>query len=126
VLRAVMAGVSVVVASVTGVVIGLVTAHPSRGLWAALGVAVAGGGLLQVAISYRDSRRSEPTHASGPGAVAIGGSAGKITTHVSGPHAPGAAVDGSHGVLASGPGSVSVGGDVTGTVSTEVEEHPAS
>jgi hypothetical protein len=128
VLRAVMAGISVIVASVTGVVTALVTAHPSRGLWVALGVVVAVGGLLQVVVSYRDNGRTGQAQASGPGAVAIGGSAGKIMTHVSGTYAPPSAAERSYGVLASGPGSVSVGGDATGAISTEFtsDEEPSA
>ena len=118
--RAGAAGVSVVVAAVSGVVTALVTAHPSRGLWVALGVVVVVGALLQAAVTYGDHRRSQRVSASGAGAVAVGGSARNIHTGVHDDHAAVARPDKGDGVTASGPGSVSVGGDVTDQVSTEV------
>ena len=56
--RAVAAGVSVVVAAVSGVVTAIATTHPSRGLWVALGVLVILGALLQAAITYGEHRKS--------------------------------------------------------------------
>jgi len=126
--RAVAAGVSVIAAAVTGVVTALVTAHPSRGLWVALGVAVIVGAALQAAVTYskRDKSSgehasSQPVNASGAGAVALGGSAKEdIHTRVHGTHFSAAVSDTRDGVTASGPGSVGVGGDAAGPISTEV------
>jgi hypothetical protein len=102
------------------VVTALVTSHPSRGLWAALAVLVIAGAGLQVAVTYSE-RRGRRVAASGPGAVAIGGSArGKIRTRVHQSHATATApADDQGGVTASGPGAVSVGGDAR-AVSTDV------
>jgi hypothetical protein len=120
VLRALAAGVSFVLAAAVGVVTALVTAHSSPGLWAALGVIVCVGGALQGAVTVNE-RRAGRVSASGAGAVAVGGSAAKISTRVGGSQGS-AATPGADGVTASGPGAVGVGGDVTGPVSTEVTE----
>jgi hypothetical protein len=81
--RAVMAGVSVVVAAVTGVVTALATAHPSRGLWAALGAAVVVGALLQVAVTYGEHRK--PNHdADSPSADAVTSQGGKYRVDLRG------------------------------------------
>lgn len=117
-----------VVAAASGVVTALVTAHPSRGLWVALGVAVVVGAALQAAVTYseRDKSPSEPSesrrvNASGAGAVAVGGSAKEeIHTRVHGKRFSAAVPDTGDGVTASGPGSVGVGGDTAGPISTEV------
>ena len=119
VLRAAAAGVSFVLAAACGVVTALVTAHSSRGLWVALGVLVIVGAALQVAVTMNGQRAPGRVTASGPGSVAVGGSAGKISTRVTGVRRP-AVTPGGDGVTASGPGAVGVGGDVTGPVSTEV------
>jgi hypothetical protein len=110
-----------VLAAACGVVTALVTAHSSPGLWAALGVLVVVGAVLQVAVTVNERREGERVTASGAGSVAVGGSAGAITTRVTGSHKPGV-TSGDEGVTASGPGAVGVGGDVTGPVSTEVNE----
>jgi hypothetical protein len=115
--RAVAAGVSVVVAGVGGVVTALVTAHPSAGLWVALSVLLVVGGVLQFLVTAGDRQSSRPVTASGAGAVAVGGSAGKIRTLVHG--SPGPSGEPAGGVAAAGPGSVAVGGDAAGPVSTE-------
>ena len=117
--RALAAGMSVVVAGAVGVVTALVTAHPSAGLWVALGVLLVVGGVLQVLVVARDRRSSRAVTASGAGAVAVGGSAGQIRTRVRGDPGPAGRPDGD-GVAAAGPGSVAVGGDAAGPVSTEV------
>ena len=110
-----------IVAAVTGVVTALVTTHPSRGLWVALGVAVIVGGALQVAVTYTGRKTSQRVNASGAGAVAVGGSARKkIHTRVHGTHLSAVAPDTQDGVTASGPGSVGVGGDTAEPISTEV------
>jgi hypothetical protein len=119
VLRALAAGVSFVLAAAVGVVTSLVTAHSSPGLWTALGVLVCVGGALQGAVTVNERRAAARVTASGAGAVAVGGSAGKISTRVEGSHGS-AAAPGGDGVSASGLGAVGVGGDVTGPVSTEV------
>jgi hypothetical protein len=116
--RAVAGGVSVIVAAASGVVTALVTTHPSRGLWVALGVVVIVGAVLQGAVTYGDRRKAGRVSAPGAGAVAVGGSAGEIRTKVHGSYGP-PAVQGQDGVTASGPGAVAVGGDA-GPVSTDV------
>jgi hypothetical protein len=128
VVRAAAAGLSVIAAAVTGVVMALVTAHPSQGLWVALGVAVLIGGGLQGWITYRERSGSKPVQASGAGAVAVGGSSHReIRTHVRGvqisPTEPGK----DDGVAAAGSGSVGIGGDAIGRISTDVtgDEDPA-
>ena len=68
-----------------------------------------------------ERRSSGRVTASGAGAVAVGGSADKISTHVTGTSTPAGTPSG-EGVTASGPGAVGVGGDVSGPVSTEVTE----
>lgn len=123
-LRAAAAGVSFVLAAASGVVTALVTAHSSRGLWVALGVLVVVGAALQAVVTMNERHAAGRVTAAGAGSVAVGGSAGTITTHVTGSRAS-AAVRGEDGVTASGPGAVGVGGDVTGPVSTEVTEADA-
>jgi hypothetical protein len=119
--RAAAAGITVIVAAVIGVVTALVTTHPSRGLWVALGVVVVLGAVLQGVVTYGERRRQPHVDASGAGAVAIGGSAREaIQTHVQESHVPAAASDEHDGVIASGPGAVGVGGDAEGPVSTNV------
>lgn len=122
--RAVAAGVSVVVAGASGVVTGLVTAHPSAGLWVALSVLLVVGGVLQVVVSRGDRDSSRAVMASGSGAVAVRGSAGKIRTNVRGRLSAAPQPDGD-GVAATGPGSVAVGGDATGPVSTDITDTTA-
>lgn len=124
--RAVAAGISVIVASASGVVTALVTTHPSRGLWVALGVAVILGAVLQAALTFGEGKKPRRTQASGTGAVAVGGSAQDIGTHVDGSHGPAATPSGRDGVSASGPGSVSIGGNAAGRISTDVtgDEEP--
>lgn len=115
-----MAGLSTVLGAVVGVVTALVTAHPSGGLWAGLGVAVAAGAVSQAAVTAGERRERGRVSASGAGSVAVGGSArGRITTRVGGVNAPPAAACGQEGVTASGPGAVGIGGDA-GPVSTDV------
>jgi hypothetical protein len=119
--RAIAAGVSVVVAAASGVVTLLVTAHPSLGLWVALGVVVIVGAVLQAAVTYGERQRSHRVDASGAGAVAIGGSArGRIRTQVHGSGVPTPVSNKRDGIVAAGPGAVSVGGDAAAPVSTEV------
>jgi hypothetical protein len=119
--RAVAAGVSVIAAGISGVVAAEVTAHPSNGLWVALGVALIVGAALQAAVIYTEQKRSRPVEASGAAAVAVGGSTHKeVRTRVHGKPASGAARDTRDGVVASGPGSVGVGDDAEGPISTEV------
>jgi hypothetical protein len=119
--RAVAAGVSVVLAAAGGVVTVFVTQHSSLGLWVALVALVVLGAALQVAVTVGERRSRRRVVASGPGAVAVGGSAGGIRTRVEGAHgSPAAPAEGD--VVASGPGAVSVGGDTTGPVSTDVTD----
>jgi hypothetical protein len=120
-LRAAAAGISFVLAAASGVVTALVTAHSSRGLWVALGVLVVVGGVLQAALTVNERRSPGRVAASGAGAVAVGGSASKISTRVTGSHGPAVTPDGD-GVTASGPGAIGVGGDVTGPLSTDVTD----
>lgn len=118
--RAILSGVSVVLAAVCGVVTALVTAHPSRGLWVALGVVVVAGGVSQVAVTYGERRGRGLVEARGAAAVAVGGSArGAIRTRAVGGRVPPAVPGGESGVVASGPGAVSVGGDAGGPISTD-------
>ncbi len=120
--RAVLAGISVILAALSGVVTALVTAHPSRGLWVALGVAVFVGAVLQAAVTYGERRKHSRVEASGAGAVTIGGSAhGEIHTRVIGRHMPSAASGDQDGMIASGPGAIAVGGDAAGPISTDVQ-----
>ena len=60
--RAVAAGASVVVAAVVGVVTTFATQHPSRGLWASLGVLVVLGAVLQALVTCppTSSKASSP------------------------------------------------------------------
>ena len=119
-----LAGLSVVLAAVSGVVTALVTAHPSRGLWVGLGVAVVAGAVSQAAVTLGERRERGKVKASGPGSVAIGGSArGRITTRVVGGGVPHGVPGDQEGVIAAGPGSVSVGGDA-GQISTDVAVDP--
>jgi hypothetical protein len=117
--RAMAVGLSVILATVSGVITSIVTQHPSRGLWAALGVLTVIGAALQALVTVADRRSSRKVVASGAGSAAIGGSAAEIRTQVRGSfdahqHHP-------HGdVVASGPGAISVGGDASGPISTEV------
>lgn len=118
-----------IAAAATGVVTALVTAHPSRGLWVALGVVVIVGAVLQAAVTYSEHKRPRRVEASGAGAAAVGGSAQQeIRTRVHGKRTSRAVPDGRDGVIASGPGSVGVGGDAAGRISTEVtgDEDPAT
>jgi hypothetical protein len=123
--RAVLAGATVILGAVCGVVTALVTAHPSRGLWAGLGVTVVAGALWQAAVTYGERRERSRVEASGAGAVAVGGSTrGEVRTRVRGKGTqPAAAASAQGGVISSGPGSVSVGGDA-GPVSTDVMGQP--
>lgn len=110
--RAVLAGVSVALATVCGVVTALVTAHPSRGLWVGLGVLIVAGAVSQAAVTYEEKRGRARVEASGDASVAVGGSAsGTITTRVYGgqvqPTSPGR----QEGTLARGAGAASVRGD---------------
>lgn len=117
--RAVAAGVSVVLAAAGGVVTVFVTQHSSLGLWVALVALVVLGAALQAAVTVGERWSRRRVVASGPGAVAVGGSAGEIHTRVKGAHNPPGAPSGGD-VVASGPGAVSVGSDTTGPVSTDV------
>jgi hypothetical protein len=124
--RAVAAGVAVIVAAASGVVTGLVTTRPSRGLWVALGVAVLMGALLQAALTFGEGRKVRRAVASGAGAVAVGGSArGEIRTRVRGRHVPPSVTDDHDGLIASGPGAVAIGGDAARPVSTDVTSSDA-
>jgi hypothetical protein len=71
--RAGAAGLSALAAAASGVVTALVTAHPSVGLWVALGVLVVIGAALQAAVvvgERRSSRRMAAARAaSGEGAA---------------------------------------------------------
>lgn len=79
----VLAGVSVVVAAVIGVVTALATTHPSRGLWAALGAAVVVGALLQAMVSYSEHHRTR-NDADTPGADATPAAGGKYRADLRG------------------------------------------
>jgi hypothetical protein len=119
--RAVLAGASLIVASVGGIVTALVTAHPSRGLWVALGLLVVVGAVLQAALTYDERRRHNQVKASGAGAVAVGGSArGEIRTKVTGHHIRPEVPAEQDGVTASGSGAVGIGSDAAAPISTEV------
>lgn len=117
--RAIAGGVSVVVAAGVGVVTALVTAHPSTGLWVALGVLAIVGAVLQVVVIGRERGSPHRIIATGPGAIAVGGSARKIRTRVRGKAMPSDRPEGD-GVAATGAGAVSVGGDITECASTDV------
>jgi hypothetical protein len=81
--RAGAAGVSAVAAAAAGVVTALVTAHPSLGLWVALGVLVVIGAGLQAAAVAGERRvsRARGTRPDGPGEVPA---AGDVTNTISG------------------------------------------
>ncbi len=117
--RVIAAGMSVVVAAACGVVAAVVAVRPALGLWVALGVLAAAGAGLQMLVTAGERAGQRGVLASGAGAVAVGGAAGKISTHVRAGQVPATATDGD-GVIAAGPGAVSVGGDATGPVSTDV------
>lgn len=119
--RAIAAGVSVVVAAGTGLVINLVTADRSLGLWAALGALLLLGVFLQVAVSIGERRPVQRVAAVGTGSVAVGGSAGEVRTHVHGRINTTVPKD-TEGVIASGPGAVGIGGNARGPLSTNVTE----
>lgn len=123
--RAVAAGMSVVVAGIGGVVTALVTTHPSTGLWVALSVLLLVGGVLQVVVASGERRSARTVTAPGPGAVAVGKSAGEIRTRVHGVLGPAAQPDGD-GVIAAGPGSVAVGDDAAGPITTDITGTGAS
>ena len=119
-LRAAAAGFSVIVAAVSGVVTALATAHPTRGLWVALGVLVIVCAALQAAVTLTDRGSSRRVVSAGAGAVAVGGSAGEIRTRVEDSASP-VVMPGGDGVVASGTGAIAVGGDAAGPVSTNVD-----
>jgi hypothetical protein len=116
--RAVAAGAAFALAAASGVVTALAAADTSAALWAAFGVLVAGGAILQGWVTVAERRSGLRVGASGAGAVAVGGSAREVHTRVRG-HGPEVMRDGPWDVAASGPGAVSVGGD-TGPVTTDV------
>jgi hypothetical protein len=122
--RGMAAGASVVIATFSGVLTGLVTQHASPGLWVALGVVAVLGGGLQVAISGSDRQTRGRVAALGSGSVAVGGSSGEIRTRVSGRKSSSEKGAAGEGVVASGDGSVGVGGDAPGPISTEVTGIP--
>jgi hypothetical protein len=68
--RAVAAGLSVVIAAVSGVVTTLVTAHPSVGLWASLCVVVLVGAGLQAVATLNERRQRVERHNSDAAAAA--------------------------------------------------------
>jgi|SRR5271166_6781830 len=107
----VAAGVSVAVVA-GGVVTGFPTQHSPLGFWVALVAFVVFGRVLQAAVTVGGRRSRRRVVASGPDALAVGGSASEIHTGVKGMHSPPAAPGGG-GVIASGPGAVSVRGDAT-------------
>lgn len=109
-LRAVAAGIAVVLAAATDLTIALVTSRPSAGWWVALGVLVVVGVLLQVAVTYHD-KGSRDVGAVGSGSVAVGGQARKIRTLVRRAGVRPGSSRSSPGVSALGAGSVGVGGD---------------
>jgi hypothetical protein len=80
--RAVAAGVSVVVAAASGVVTALVTTHPSRGLWVALGVVVIVWAVLQAAVTYGERRKPQKAEAADTDAAGL--RAGKYVVDVPG------------------------------------------
>jgi hypothetical protein len=121
--RAIAAGVSVIAAAASGLITSLVTAHPSWGLWVALGVVVVVGAVSQAAVTLRERRSVPRVSASGPGSVGVGGSArNEIRVKVRGKAAPMKGPDTGDGVVASGQGAVGVGGDAEGRISTDVTD----
>ncbi|MGW9024714.1 hypothetical protein ACWGQ5_10845 [Streptomyces sp. NPDC055722] len=122
--RAVAAGLSVVVAAASGLVTNVVTERRGIAWWVGLVVLVVVGALLQGWLSLKE--RAEPSvSASGPGAVAVGGtSRGPVETRVSGVSAGQPRTAGDTGVSASGPGAVAVGRDVEDAVRTDVQGVP--
>jgi hypothetical protein len=118
--RGIAAGLTFLLAAAAGVLAAVLAAKPSAGLWVALGVLVVAGAVLQGALAVAERRSKRMVLASGPGAVAIGGSAGEVHTSVHG--ARGVAVADAAEVAASAPGAVSVGGDAAGPVVTEVSQ----
>lgn len=119
--HAVAAAAAFVAACVSGVVAAFVAARPLPGLWVALGVSVVVGAVLQGAVTASERRRRSGVLAAGPGAVAVGGSAGEIRTRAQGVNYC-ETVSERPDITASGPGSVSVGGDINGPVVTEVAD----
>jgi hypothetical protein len=117
--RPLAAGAAFLAAAGSGVLSALVTADNSLGLWIALGVLIAAGAVLQGLVTAAERRSRPRVLASGPGAVAVGGSAGKVGTRVLGGFGPPTRADAAD-INASGPGAVSIGGDATGSVTTDV------
>jgi hypothetical protein len=117
--RALAAGASFLAAAASGALSALGAANPSVGLWVAVGVLVLVGAVLQGVVSLGERRSGQQVLASGPGSVAVGGSAGSIRTYVQGSHRMHIAADTGE-VIASAPGAVSIGGDATAPVITDV------
>jgi hypothetical protein len=117
--RPLAAGAAFLAAAGSGVLSALVTADSSLGLWIALGVLIATGAVLQGLVTAAERRTRPHVLASGPGAVAVGGSAGEVGTRVKGGFGSPTRADAAD-INASGPGAVSIGGDATGPVTTDV------
>lgn len=114
--RATMAGLSVAVATASGVVTNVVSGHPGASWWVALGVLAVIGVAAQGALSLAEGR-GRPATAGAAGSVRIGGSSrGPITTRVRGMAAEPVPPDGE--VL--GLGAVCVEGDAHGGIRTDV------
>jgi hypothetical protein len=93
--RAIAAAGAVVAGAIGGVVPGLVTAHPSHGLWAALAVTVIAAALLRALVTVRGRGNPRRVAALAPGSVAVGRNAvGAIHTHVRSDHLPAQAIPG--------------------------------
>lgn len=109
-------------AAVSGVVTTWATAHSTLGLWVSLAVLVIIGAALQVWVTLAERDQPRRVEASGPGAVAIGGSAAEIRTFVRGSHDTVAVRDDGDGIIASAPGAISIGGNAAGALSTDVTD----
>lgn len=119
--RALSAGIAFLAAAGSGVLSALVAAKPSLGLWVAVGVLIIVGTILQVVATAGERRSSSRVLASGPGAVAVGGSAGQVETRVRGHFKTLHAADVAD-ISASAPGAVSIGGVGTGPITTNVTD----
>lgn len=113
--RAIAAGVSFVLAALSGVIAAVVAVNDTLGLWLALGVVVVVGAVLQGIVTIAEPRPK--VVASGAGSVAVGGTARQVSTHVRGTVGTARQTPGK--VTASGPGAVSIGGNATDQIETD-------
>jgi len=116
--RAVAAAIAFAMSAAAGVIAAFITTRATWGLWVSLVGIVILGALLQGFVTVHERASAVRVAASGPAAVAVGGSATKVQTLASDANGTRGTSEGAE-VSASGPGSVSVGGDA-GEITTRV------